>query len=128
MTKPTRSGPPVLDTVVHGGDESIIQSTRLGQQVLDQLQAMQRDCMQNGMTRGLDGRRLDGATPISFPSLDAVQADGSAGEDETRDVDESIARAHAHAHAHVHARRIDALIDHHLGALKRDLLGLLSPS
>jgi len=124
---------PVLDSVVRDGNASIIQSTRLGQAVLDELEAMQRDCTHDGMTRVLDGRRLPDAAPISFPSLAAPPRRSS---DACSDACEPAPRSVAGANTATPDRqvpppelleqRIDALIDRHLNALRRDVAALLS--
>jgi len=124
MPTETETEFPVLDTVVRTGDASIIRSTRFGQQVLDELQAMRRDCERQGTARGLDGNRLPDGMPISFPSLAGPELAGPTG---STGAPEEPGPAPLDAERVPLERRIDALVDHHLGALKRDLLELLVP-
>jgi len=121
MPTDTETEFPVLDTVVRTGDASIIRSTRFGQQVLDELQAMQRDCERQGTERGLDGHRLPDGVPIRFPSLSG-QEPASPTEPSADPAPSPDAQG---ADRISLEQRIDALVDHHLGALKRDLLDLL---
>jgi len=124
MPTDTETEFPVLDTVVRTGDASIIRSTRFGQQVLDELQAMQRDWERQGTARRLDGNRLPDGVPIRFPSVGGQDPTPPAypSDDPAPSLDAQGAQG---ADRISLEQRIDALVDHHLGALKRDLLELL---
>jgi|GEM_PF-6292975 len=157
MPSPLKTDLPVFDAVAHTGDATIIESTLQGQAVLNQLAAMQRDCTSDGMARVLDGHRLPGAAPISFPTFersartagdtpgidtpgddthtdrdppasvgsDAIETVAAIAADADIDADRDRAAAVAGIDA-VLEQRIDALIAHHVCALRRDLMALLS--